>query len=64
MREIMYITCELFIVKLSVAVRSVLFILHPPDKSVTICVDMASYHQVHVLCANMIWNVDRVNIDI
>ncbi len=30
----------------------------------TICVDTASYHQVHVLCANMIGNVDRVNIDI
>ncbi len=46
MREIMYNTCALFIVKLSVAVRSELFILHPPDKSVTICVDTASYHQV------------------
>jgi hypothetical protein len=31
MREIMYITCALFILKLSVVVRSVLFILHPPD---------------------------------
>ncbi len=31
MREIMYNMCELFILKLSVAVRSVLFILHPPD---------------------------------
>ncbi len=31
MREIMYDMCELFIPKLSVAVRSVLFILHPPD---------------------------------
>ncbi len=46
MREIMYITCALFILKLSVAVRSVLFMLHPPDQSVTICVDTASYHQV------------------
>ncbi len=31
MREIMYIMCALFILKLSVVVRSVLFILHPPD---------------------------------
>ncbi len=31
MREIMYDMCELFIPKLSVAVRSVLFILYPPD---------------------------------
>ncbi len=29
----------------------------------TICVDTASYHQVHVLCANMIGNVDRVIVD-
>jgi hypothetical protein len=44
MRENMYNMCELFILKLSVAVRYVLFILHPPDESVTICVDTASYH--------------------
>ncbi len=31
MREIMYDMRELFILKLSVAVRSMLFILHPPD---------------------------------
>ncbi len=31
MREIMYNTRELFILKLSVAARSMLFILHPPD---------------------------------
>ncbi len=31
MREIMYITCALFILKLRIAVRSVLFILQPPD---------------------------------
>ncbi len=31
MREIMFSMCALFILKLSVAARSVLFILHPPD---------------------------------
>ncbi len=31
MREIMDNTRELFILELSVAVRSMLFILHPPD---------------------------------
>ncbi len=31
MHKIMYITCALFILKLSVVVRSVLYILHPPD---------------------------------
>jgi hypothetical protein len=46
MRKIMYNTCALFILKLRVVVCSVLFILHPPDKRVTICVDTASYHQV------------------
>ncbi len=31
MREIMYMTCALFILKLRVVVHSVLFNLHPPD---------------------------------
>jgi hypothetical protein len=31
MHKIMYITCALFILKLRLVVRSVLFTLHPPD---------------------------------
>jgi len=54
MRENMYNMCELFILKLRLVVRSVLFTLHPPDYGVAnLCWHGILSSSLHVLCANM-----------
>jgi hypothetical protein len=46
--ENMYKAYELFILKMGVAVRSMIIYFMPPDWGVKICVDTSSYHRVHV----------------
>ncbi len=54
MHKIMYITRTLFILKLRLVVRSMLFTLHPPDYGVAnLCWHGILSSSLHVLCANM-----------
>jgi hypothetical protein len=65
MHKIMYIMCTLFILKLRLVVRSVLFTLHPPDlrggKSVLTRHLIIKF--TCVVCKHD-GNVDRVNMDV